>query len=116
MRRIAVVEDNADNRLLVEAILDGRYALAEYVSGPAALAGLLAEPPDLVLLDISLPDGSGWNLFDAMRAASRHPPVIVFSGSNVAQERLADVEGALVKAHSSDEVLVATIRRALGEP
>jgi CheY-like chemotaxis protein len=55
VKRIAVIEDNADNRLLVEAILEGQYALAEYESGPEALAALPEAVPDLVLLDISLP-------------------------------------------------------------
>ena len=56
MRRIAVVEDNADNRLLVEAILDGRYALAEYADFECPFCGqaypiveeLLAQYPEQV--------------------------------------------------------------------
>lgn len=59
MRTIAVVEDNADNRLLLQAILDGEYTLVEYDNGVDALAGLSASLPDLVLLDISLPGMDG---------------------------------------------------------
>jgi PAS domain S-box-containing protein len=109
------VEDDAGLRSVVAMLLEP-FARTEGVATLAAAHERIAERHyDLVLLDIALPDGSGWDLFDKMREVSRHPPVIVFSGSNVAQSRLADVEGALLKAHSSDDELVATIRRALGE-
>ena len=57
--RIAVVEDNPDNRFLVQALLEDLYDLSEYESGTSALEGLLDDRPDLVLLDISLPDMDG---------------------------------------------------------
>jgi len=52
--KIAVVEDNPDNRLLVQVILEPLYEVVEYETGFAALEGLPKEKPDLVLLDISL--------------------------------------------------------------
>jgi two-component system, cell cycle response regulator DivK len=57
--RVAVVEDNPDNRLLIDAMLGDRYDLTEYASGPEALAGMTQAPPDVVLLDISLPGMDG---------------------------------------------------------
>jgi CheY-like chemotaxis protein len=42
MKTVAVVEDNADNRLLLQAILDGLYEVVEYENGVDALAGLAA--------------------------------------------------------------------------
>ena len=56
MTRIAVVEDNPDNRLLVRAILEDRYELCEYESGKEALEKAPQDRPDLILLDISLPE------------------------------------------------------------
>jgi hypothetical protein len=38
VKRIALVEDNDDNRALIDAILDGEYSLHEYVDGPSARA------------------------------------------------------------------------------
>lgn len=67
-RRIAVVEDNADNRLLLNALLDDRYDLDEYEDGPSALAGFEAARPDLVLLDISLPGMDGGEVLRRVRA------------------------------------------------
>ena len=68
MKRIAVVEDNPDNRLLVQAMLAGMYELIEYEDGAAALSGMLEDPPDLALVDISLPGMDGTELLEKMRA------------------------------------------------
>lgn len=59
VKRIAVVEDNPDNRLLVHAILEDRYEILEYETGVEALPEIVKERPDLVLLDISLPGMDG---------------------------------------------------------
>jgi CheY-like chemotaxis protein len=68
---IALVEDNADNRLLVRALIGERYDVREYVSGADALAAFAAAPPDLVLLDISLPGLSGVEVLERLRADAR---------------------------------------------
>ncbi len=57
--KIAVVEDNPDNRFLVQALLEETYDLLEYETGAEAVAGLVRDAPDLVLLDISLPEMDG---------------------------------------------------------
>lgn len=68
MKRIVVIEDNPDNRLLVEAILEEHYELVEFDNGPEALAQMHNDPPDLVLLDISLPGMDGTEVLRAMRS------------------------------------------------
>ena len=59
MKTIAVVEDNADNRLLLRAFLGDQYEIVEYETGQAALEGFAKQRPDLVLLDVSLPGMDG---------------------------------------------------------
>jgi CheY-like chemotaxis protein len=71
MKTIAVVEDNADNRLLLGALLGELYHLVEYEDGAEALAGLRRQPPDLVLLDISLPGMDGGEVLRQLRADDR---------------------------------------------
>jgi DNA-binding NarL/FixJ family response regulator len=65
---------------------------------------------DLVLLDLSLPGGSGCDLFQDIDALLHRPPVVVFSATD------ADDRGAaaiLVKARTSNEQLLSTIQRVL---
>jgi CheY-like chemotaxis protein len=89
MNTIAVVEDNADNRLLLQAILDGLYDLVEYENGIDALAGLSASLPDLVLLDISLPGMDGNEILARIRAdeSLRRLPVIALTAHAMAGDR-----------------------------
>jgi CheY-like chemotaxis protein len=89
MTTLAVVEDNADNRLLLQAILDGQYDLVEYDNGVDALAGLSASLPDLVLLDISLPGMDGNEILARIRADEglRHLPVIALTAHAMSGDR-----------------------------
>jgi len=65
-RTILYIEDNADNTLLMEAVI-GRFADARLLSAPSAELGIalaVKERPDLILLDINLP---GMNGFEALK-------------------------------------------------
>ena len=89
MPTIAVVEDNADNRLLLQAILGDRYGLVEYENGTDALAGLAGARPDLVLLDISLPGMDGVEILKRMRAEATlaDVPVIALTAHAMSGDR-----------------------------
>jgi CheY-like chemotaxis protein len=76
---IAVVEDNADNRLLLQALLGDRYDLVEFDNGADALAGLTASLPDVVLLDISLPGMDGNEILSRIRGDERLRPLPVIA-------------------------------------
>lgn len=86
---IAVVEDNADNRLLLTAMLGDRYRIVEYDNGPDALEGLARSLPDLVLLDISLPGMDGNQILSEIRrdGRMRHLPVIALTAHAMAGDR-----------------------------
>ncbi len=79
MTTVALVEDNADNRLLVEAILEGVYEVRSYADGAEALAAFAADPPALVLLDISLPGLDGPAVLARLRADPRLAAVPVIA-------------------------------------
>ncbi len=89
LRRVALVEDNPDNRLLVQAILEDLYAIDEYETGVEALVGMKASPPDLVLLDISLPEMDGTEVLRRMRedASLAGVPVIALTAHAMAGDR-----------------------------
>jgi CheY-like chemotaxis protein len=81
MKRIAIVEDNPDNRMLVCTLLEEDYELVEYEDGMSALSHLQEVNPDLVLLDISLPGMDGCAVLAQIRRT--HPlssiPVIALT-------------------------------------
>jgi two-component system, cell cycle response regulator DivK len=116
---LAVVEDNPDNRLLVHAILEDRYDLVEYETGAAALEGLRASPPDLVLLDISLPVMDGTEVLRRMKAdpSLATVPVIALTAHAMAGDRekyLAQgFDDYVTKPIVDESVLVDAIERGL---
>ena len=119
MTTLAVVEDNADNRLLLHAILDGEYTLVEYDNGIDALAGLSASLPELVLLDISLPGMDGNEILARIRADERlkRLPVIALTAHAMAGDRekylAAGFNDYVTKPIVDEEVLLSAIERWL---
>ena len=89
MRRIAVVEDNPDNLMLVEAILGSLYEIVSYENGIDALAGLPDDNVELVLLDISLPRMDGVAVLESMRIDDKlkHLPVVALTAHAMVGDR-----------------------------
>jgi len=83
MRRIMIIGDNADNRLLLNAILGDSFAITEHANEPDGLAALATELPEIVLLDISLPGMDGVEVRRHIRAdpGFRHLPVIALTAT-----------------------------------
>ena len=117
MNTVAVVEDNADNRLLLQAILDGLYEVVEYENGVDALAGLAAKLPDLVLLDISLPGMDGNEILARIRADEqlRRLPVIALTAHAMAGDRekylSAGFNDYITKPIVDESLLLAAMER-----
>ena len=120
MKKIAVVEDNPDNRLLVQAILDDRFELSEYETGAEAVGGLQGNKPDLILLDISLPEMDGTEVLAWIRQQSdlKDIPVIALTAHAMAGDREKYIrEGFndyVTKPIVDEAVLVEAIERWLG--
>ena len=87
--KIAVVEDNIDNRLLVQAIIEDRYEISEYENGMEVVDGLGDDIPDLVLLDISLPGMDGAEVLQWVRSQERlrNLPVIALTAHAMTGDR-----------------------------
>ena len=119
MKRIALVEDNPDNQLLIRVMLQDVYEVAGYETGTAALAGLRADKPDLVLLDISLPEMDGTQVLRSIRSdpALRALPVIALTAHAMAGDRekyLAEgFDDYVTKPILEESVLLEAIARAL---
>jgi len=117
--RVAVVEDNADNRLLLRALLGDAYELVEYENGRDALDDLGRRPPRLVLLDISLPGMSGVEVLRHIRADPRLRglPVVALTAHAMAGDResylAAGFDDYVAKPIVDESVLLRAIERCL---
>ncbi len=59
--RILYIEDNADNRLLVRRVLEAAgYVVVEAANARVGMEEAIARPPDLILIDINLPEVDGY--------------------------------------------------------
>jgi CheY-like chemotaxis protein len=67
MRKVAVVDDNSDNRLIIRTILEDQYEIMEFSSGLEAIEGFRKNKPDVVILDISLPEMDGTEILRRIR-------------------------------------------------
>lgn len=83
MASIVIVDDSRSVRIFVEkALADTGHRVRAAGSGPEALRLLEAEPADLLLTDIYMPDGDGLELLIALRRRA-HPPAVIAMSSNV---------------------------------
>ena len=122
MPTLAVVEDNADNRLLLQAILGDRFDLVEYDNGSDALSGFGRTRPDLILLDISLPDIAGTEILRRIRedVALRNLPIIALTAHAMTGDRekylAAGFDDYITKPIVDEAVLFSSIERLLKKP
>jgi two-component system, cell cycle response regulator DivK len=119
MKKIALVEDNPDNRLLFRALLQSHYDVTEYESGVSAWESLRQAKPDLVLLDISLPDMDGLEVVRRIRADAelKSLPVIALTAHAMAGDRerflAAGFDDYITKPILDETILLGAINRCL---
>ena len=114
--RVLVVDDEPPIRKLLRMGLSAHgYQILEAPNGKAALA-LLAEAPDLVILDLGLPDAKGHELLHSIRSHNDRVPIVVLSsrGDEAGKVEALDsgADDYVTKPFGMDELL-ARIRAAL---
>jgi two-component system copper resistance phosphate regulon response regulator CusR len=111
---VLVIEDNADIRLLLDSVLSlSGYRVVLADGGRQALV-ILGDPsvhPDVAILDLQMPDLSGWEVLQAIRAdpATADLPVIVCTvrdgTDDLDRGRSLRCDGYLQKPFAVDELL-----------
>ena len=79
-RKVLVVDDNLDSTMILRSILEGHgFAVAVAHSGAEALAQLEREVPDAILLDVMMPEMSGFEVLKRVKSAhaTSNIPVIM---------------------------------------
>ena len=86
--RLLVVEDHTDLRWALQAFVEALGYDARFVeSAASALHAVGEQPYDVLLCDIDLPDGNGWDLLKQMEAGGHRPPhAIAMSVFNLGED------------------------------
>ncbi|MBI5365448.1 MAG: response regulator [Planctomycetes bacterium] len=123
-KTILAIDDDADTRTLLAALLEAEgYRALTADGGKAALALLETETPDLILLDLSMPEMDGFDFCRELShgGRSRSIPIIVltaldtFTYSEEFLSSLFDVQLFMYKPFKPN-VLLENVRTALARP
>jgi DNA-binding response OmpR family regulator len=92
-RRVLLVEDEVALRKVVARILASRgVEVSEAGTAAEAIRATAAACPDLVLLDINLPDQTGWDVLRELKRRGTAVPTIIVSAVRVSQRRLDEFQ------------------------
>lgn len=120
-KRILCIEDHPEMIELIQLILERRgYVVEGAVGGREGLVAISRSKPDLVLLDLMMPDVDGWEVFRQMRAdvELKEVPVIAVTAKAQGIDRvlglhIAGVDDYIAKPFSPKE-LIESVERLIG--
>jgi CheY-like chemotaxis protein len=120
MKRILIVEDIDFNRDLLIQLLEDTYEVLTAPDGASGIALVEREPPDLIIMDLSLPGIDGWEATRRIKADSTltHIPIIALSSHAMRGDedkaRQAGCDDYLSKPLDED-LLFDKLKQFLGE-
>ena len=127
--KILIVDDVQDNITLLERILGSEYVIISTTDGRLALSMAAALQPDIILLDIMMPDISGYEVCEKLKTNqhTRHIPVVFISALSEQEDETnglalgavdyihKPIKGAIVRARIKNHLELARARKALEE-
>src|SRR5687768_4633597 len=121
-KKICIIEDEPAMIELVSLILRNRgYDVVGALGGQEGLELISGTKPDLVLLDLMMPDMSGWDVYQQMKAddAMKSIPVIIVTAKAQSIDKvlglhIAKVQDYITKPFSPNE-LVESVRKVLAQ-
>ena len=108
---ILIADDHEDNRELLHLLLrSAGYSVREAKNGSECLEIARAEPPDLILMDLSMPVLDGWGLFEELKIDQRTrgiPCVVVSAHADLDRNRALETgfTGYLSKPFATEHLL-----------
>lgn len=116
---ILVIEDDLPLQgMLSDALTDAGYRVVTAGMGGEGLMQLGMAPPNLVTLDLRLPDVSGGRVLELLRAYAdtSNLPVVIVSAATSIPDQIRDLADAVVPKPFDIDDLLATIRRLMPPP
>lgn len=121
MKQIVIIEDDPQLQLVYTSLLtNAGYTVTCEAAGHQGLTLIRSQRPDLVLLDIMLPDGiNGFDVLEDMKRTveTKDIPVIMLSNLDSEGESAKNVgaDAYFVKVNTPNELLLSTIKKLLHE-
>ncbi len=123
---VLVADDEPDARAFVRSVLEDRYRVVDVPDGARALEAAAAHPPDLIILDVQMPQKDGLATLYELRqkAATKAIPVILLTAvaertgvrftADLVKEYMGERPEAYLDKPIDPAALLATVERLLG--
>ncbi len=122
--KILIVEDDITMReIVVHKLSTSGFNVVEADNGPDAIETWKKEKPDLVLLDLMLPEMDGFQILEAVRKSGEKEvektPVIIlsnlFSKEDIQKAKTLGIEDFMVKAYYTTEEILTKVNEAIAK-
>lgn len=113
-QKVLHVEDDKDLHLVICAMAGDQFEFVLATTLRDARDKIKNFQYDMVILDIGLSDGSGWNLLPDIRTHQQHARIVILSGDETSPDDARRVEAVLLKSQISPAELLAALNSRLG--
>lgn len=111
--RVLHVEDDVDMHRVIQAMVGDRFDFELDTSLKQARERIALERFDVIILDIGLPDGSGWDLLPEIRSRQPEARVVILSGTDLNAKEAREVESVLLKSQVSPRDLLEALSKRI---
>ena len=118
MKKVLIIEDDRDFSEVVSKTLSSQYQTLQALSGPEGLRLATNEKPDLILIDLQMPEMDGFTVCEELRSRpmTREIPIIILTGENQPDSRVRGLDAGAddyVSKPFHTQELLARIRARL---
>jgi CheY-like chemotaxis protein len=117
-KHVLVIEDDGDISLAIQmALEDEGYQVTPHHSGTAGLAAAVAIHPDVIVLDVMLPDTDGWTMLRELKSwpeTGEIPVIFVSAAAGQLTPRERHLAQAVVQKPFTLDELIGAVDRASG--
>jgi DNA-binding response OmpR family regulator len=117
MKKILLADDDASICQMLGSVLElENYQVVRSRTGRETATLFITELPELVLLDLNMPDRNGWEVYDLIRSTHPSVPVIIVTALSHQQSKAAGLGLPLMEKPLDISLLLEMVRECLSKP